>query len=164
MNNLKLVKFNNPILRSVSERYKFNQSLDMAEFSQELIKFLYDNNGLNVTGPQIGMPYRIIALKGHPENFVMFNPIIVDLSEQEVILDETSLTYPGISIKIKRPLSCRVRFTTPNQDVRTEKFNGITARVFQQSMDFLDGKLFYSTANPIHKEQALRKWRRLKNH
>jgi len=27
-------------------------------------------------------------------------------------------------------------------------------------MDFLDGEVFYSKANPIHRQQAFKKWKR----
>ena len=81
-------------------------------------------------------------------------------SEQEVRLDEISLTYPELCVKIKRSQHCKVRFTTPNGEVKTETYTGMTARVFQHCMDFLDGEVFYHKANPIHREQALRKWKR----
>jgi peptide deformylase len=80
--------------------------------------------------------------------------------DEEIRLEEVSLTYPGLEVKIKRPQHCKVRFATPNGEIRTETYTGITARVFQHSMDFLDGEVFYQKANPIHREQALRRWKR----
>ena len=118
---------------------------------------MYDNNGISLSAPQVGEPYRIFAMRGSPENFVCFNPKIVQPSEQEVVLEETSLSYPGLVIKIKRPQHIRVRFTMPNGETRTETFTGMTARVFQHNLDFLDGIAYYNRANKYHRDAAFRK-------
>lgn len=156
-----ILKHTDKILKEVSQTFDFREPpFDPVEFAQQLVKTMYDHNGICLAAIQVGIPYRIFAMRGAPENFVCFNPRIVQPSEQMIRLEETSLTYPGLCVKVNRPQHCRVRFATPNGEVRTETFTGMTARVFQQSMDFLDGRLFYSTANPIHREQALRKWKR----
>ena len=158
---MNLLHYNDPALKKKSVPFEFtNPEFDPYQFSQELVKFMYDKNAMCVAAPQVGMPYRIFAMRGAPENFVCFNPRVVMASEQEVRLEEISLTYPGLEVKVKRSQHCKVRFATPNGEIRTETFTGMTARVFQHCMDFLDGEVFYHKANPIHREQALRKWKR----
>lgn len=158
---MNLLKHTDPALKERAEIFPFaNPPFDPIQFSQELVKFMYDNNALCVTAPQIGVPYRIFAMRGAPENFVCFNPRVVMPSQEEVRLEEISLTFPGLTVKIKRPQHCKVRFATPNGEIRTDTFTGLTARTFQHCMDFLDGEVFYHKANPIHREQALRKWKR----
>jgi len=120
---------------------------------------MYDNNGICLAAIQVGIPYRIFAMRGSPQNFVCFNPRIVQPSEEQIRLEEMSLTFPGLSVKIKRPRHVKVRFATPNGEVRTETYTGITARTFMHCMDFLNGEIFYRKANPIHREQAMRKWK-----
>jgi peptide deformylase len=160
--SLELVKFNDPILKKMSNLFPFNDPpFDPVEFSQELVKTMYDKNAINLTATQVGVPYRIFAMRGSPQNFVCFNPKLVQPSIESISLEETCVTYPGMSIKIKRPQHCRVRFATPNGDIRTETFTGMTARVFQNSLDILDGLAYYAKANPIHREIALRKWKLL---
>lgn len=158
---MELIKYTNQILKEVSKPFDFlNPPFDPFEFSQSLVKTMYEHNGLCLSAIQVGIPLRVFAMRGAPENFVCFNPRMVQPSEQMIRLEEKSLTYPGLCVKVHRPQHCRVRFATPNGEIRTETFTGITARVFQQSMDFLDGRLFYSQSNPIHRQQALRKWNR----
>lgn len=157
---MNLLHYNDPALKKKSAAFDFtNPGVDPYQFSQELVKFMYDKNAICVTAPQVGIPYRIFAMRGAPENFVCFNPRVIMASQQEVRLEEISLTYPGLEVKVKRSQHCKVRFATPNGDIRTETFTGMTARVFQHCMDFLDGVVFYHKANPIHREQALRKWK-----
>jgi peptide deformylase len=88
--------------------------IDPYELSGEMVKFMYDNNGLGLAANQIGLPYRMFVMRGHPENFACFNPKVVYQSEELVSLDESCLSFPGLVVKIKRPKSIRVRFMTPN--------------------------------------------------
>ena len=158
---MNILKHTDPALKEKATAFDFNNpGFDPYQFSQELVKFMYDNNAICLTAPQIGIPLRIFAMRGAPENFVCFNLRVVMPSEQEVRLDEISLTFPGLTVKIKRPQHCKVRFATPNGEIRTETYTGMTARVFQHCMDFLDGELFYHKANPIHRDQAMKKWKR----
>ncbi len=158
---MNLLRHNDPFLKQKSEAFDFsNPPFDPIEFSQDLVKFMYDKNAICLAAIQVGVPYRIFAMRGAPENFVCFNPKIVLPSKEEIRLEEISLTFPDLEVKIKRPQHCRVRFATPNGEIRTETYTGMTARVFQHCMDFLDGEVFYRKANPIHREQALKKWKR----
>lgn len=160
--NLKLVPPNDPILTKPCDVFDFgNPPIDPIEFAKDLIKTMYDSNGIGLSANQVGIPYRVFAMRGAPENFVCFNPKLVQPSEMEVILEEGCLTYQGLLVKIKRPQHIRVRFTTPNGETLTKQFTGMTARTFQHELDHLDGIIFYNRANRYHRDQALRKW---KNH
>lgn len=130
------------------------------EYAKNLVKFMYDNNALGVAANQVGNSYRIFAMRGSPENFVCFNPKIIQESEQQILLEEGCLTFPGLLVKIKRPEFVRVRFQTPNGDTLTKKFIGMSARVFQHELDHLNGIKYYDKANKFHRDQAMRKWRK----
>jgi len=154
---LELVSENDSILKTECKEFDFaNPPFEPVEFSRELVKFMYDNNGLGLAANQVGVPYRIFAMRGAPENFVCFNPKIVTPSTDKVLLEERCLTYPGLLVKIKRSQHVRVRFSTPNGDTRTETFTGMTARIFQHELDHLNGTLFYTRANAYHREQAFK--------
>lgn len=158
---MNLVQQNDPILKQSCEKFNFNNPpFDPIQFAVDLTKFMYDNNALGVTANQIGVPYQIFALRAYPQNFVVFNPRIVMPGAEYITLEETSLTYPGLLVKIKRPQHIRVRFQLPNGDTRTETFTGLSARIFQHCVDQLDGIVYYEKANKYHKEQALKKWKK----
>ena len=121
---------------------------------------MYDHNAIGISANQVGVPYRVFALRAYPENFVCFNPKMVMPSDQEVLLEEGCLSFPNLFVKVKRPQHCRVRFTMPNGDTRTDTFTGITARAFQHELDHLDGIVYYTRANDYHREQAFKKKKR----
>ena len=157
---MKLVNQNDPILTTPCEFFDFaNPPINPFDLAKDLVKTLYDNNGIGLSANQVGIPYRVFAMRGVPENFVCFNPKLVQPSEMEIILEEGCLTYPGLLVKIKRPQHIRVRFTTPNGETLTKQFTGMTARIFQHELDHLDGIIFYNKANRYHRDQALRKWK-----
>jgi len=162
---MKLVSKDDPILTTPCPPMNLqNLPSNILELSQEMVKFLHDNNAIGVSANQLGLPYRMFALRAYPQNFVCINPRIVQPSEQLVTLEESCLTFKGLYVKIKRSQHVRVRFATPNGDVRTETFTGMTARIFQQQLDYLDGILYHTRANRYHREQAFKKWKKQGEH
>lgn len=158
---MNLVKSDDPVLTTVCSEFDFsNPPFDPIEFAKDLVKFMYDSNGIGLAANQVGVPYRVFAMRGQPENFVCYNPRIVQPGADQITLDEGCLTYPGLYVKIKRPQHIRVRFQTPNGDTLTRQFTGMTARIFQHELDHLDGIVFYSKANKFHRDQAFRKWKK----
>lgn len=121
---------------------------------------MYDWNGLGLSANQVGVSYSIFAMRGSPQNFVCFNPKIVQHSEQMIDLEESCLSYPGLVVKVKRSQHVRVRFALPNGEIKTETFTGMTARVFQHEFDHINGLTFYNKASRIHRDRALEKWRK----
>lgn len=154
------MELNNQYLLEECKPFDFlHPPFDPIEFAQELVKFMHENRALGVAANQVGVPYRIFAMRGHPENFVCFNPKITQPSEKTVVLEEGCLSYPGLLVKIKRPEFIRVRFSTPNGDTLTKQFIGMSARVFQHEYEHLEGNRFYDKANKFHRDQAMRKWK-----
>ena len=157
---MNLVNHDDPILTKECENFDFsNPPFDPIDFAHEIVKNMHNWNALGVSANQVGIPYRVFAMRGSPQNFVCFNPKIVHKSEETIVLEEVSLNFPGLIVKIKRPQEVRVRFSTPNGDTRTETFKGFSARVFQQMVDNLDGILYYNNASRYHRDRALSKWR-----
>jgi len=162
---MRLVSKDDPILTTPCPPMDLkNLPSNIIELSQEMVKFLHDNNAIGVSANQLGLQYRMFALRAYPQNFVCINPRIVQPSEQLVTLEESCLTFKGLYVKIKRSQHVRVRFATPNGDVRTETFTGMTARIFQQQLDYLDGILYHTRANRYHREQAFKKWKKQSEH
>lgn len=157
---MELIHYTNPILTIPCEEFDFtNPPMDPIEFSQDLVKLMRDSNGIGLAANQVGIPYRIFAMRADP-NKVFFNPKIVNLSEEVIALEEGCLTWPGLYVTIKRSRHARIRYTQPNGETLTEQFTGLSARIIQHEMDHLDGIIFYNRANRYHREKALNQWRK----
>jgi len=156
-----LVDKSDPILKRELEPFDFsNPPTDPIQLAKDLAETMISNNGLGLAANQIGLPYRVFVLTGE-QIFACFNPKIVDSSSETVYLEEGCLSYPGVAVKIKRPRLIRVRFTMPNGETVTKKFDGITARCFLHELDHLNGVVHLSRAHPYHREKALKRVKRL---
>ena len=156
---MNLVKATDPILKEVCESFDFNNpAVEPIQFAKDLVKTMYDHNGIGLAANQVGYKFRAFALRAAPENLVCFNPRIVNESKQKSYIIEGCLTYPGLAVKIKRSDEIRVRFNMPNGDTRTDTFRGLTAHAFQHELDHLDGIIFYTRATAYHREQAFKRW------
>jgi peptide deformylase len=157
---MELVKSDDIILKTTCKLFDFlNPPFDPIEFSQNLVKFMYENNGIGLAANQVGIGYRIFAMRAAPENFVCFNPRIVMPGTDQIVLEEGCLTFPGLLVKIKRSQHIKVRFQIPNGDTLTKQFTGLSARIFQHELDHLDGIIYYQKANKFHREQAMKRWK-----
>lgn len=152
-------RFNNE-LSVVSDPFDFsNPPFDAKDFSEALVKKMIKENGIGLAAIQVGVPYRVFAVRTDPIH-VCFNPKIVDLSGVEMVSEEGCLSFPGMQVKVKRFDEVRLRFQTFDGKFITRKLAGLAARVVQHEYDHLDGVLFYNRANQFHRDQALRKWER----
>ena len=159
--DLQLVRETSPILKTVMEEFDFaNPPVDPVELAEKLVAEMVRLRGIGLSANQVGLPYRVFVMNTTPA-VACFNPLLVDAGDELALLDEGCLSYPGLSVRIKRPKNIKVRFTLPNGDVQTQKFTGITARVFLHEMDHMNGMDFISRAGPMAKQQAFAKWKKL---
>lgn len=147
---------NAPILREVMPAFDFaNPVVNPVELYNDLAETMRENEGMGLSANQIGVRTRAFVMRAE-EIIGVFNPRIVDMSTETVTLEEGCLSYPNLFVKIKRPKSIKVRFTTPDGETSTKTFTGMTARVFLHEMDHLDGVLHTTRANRYHLDQANR--------
>jgi len=163
---LDLIPDTDPKMKSVSEPFDFdNPQIDPKELTQNLTDTMCANKGIGLAAIQAGIPLRVFII-GNPDDpesiMPIFNPKIVDFSEEQDYYEEGCLTFKGLWVKIKRPLGIRVRFKDVNGEAKTEKFSGLTARIFQHEYDHLDGIVFKQRANKIHLDRAMRQAKKAK--
>lgn len=157
-----LVDGNDPILKQEMADFDFvNPPEDPIKIAHILAQSCLKYEGLGLSAPQIGLPYRVAIITGQPM-ICMFNPTIVGYSDEEITMEEGCLSYPNLFIKIKRPLVCRVRFKMPNGQSETRKFDGLTSRIVQHEIDHLNGITFHKRASPVHLQQAKTRLKQLK--
>lgn len=157
MTILPIVKNDITALTKQSQDFDFdNPPMDPIQLAQDLVETMYDAKGIGLAGIQVGIPYRVFAMRGLPHDFVYFNPIIVDTSPIMVKLEEGCLSFPGLFVEIKRPRDIRFRATFPNGETDTYVYSGLTARVIQHEMQHLDGGLFYNLTNKYKRNKAFK--------
>lgn len=150
-----LVQSDHPLLRTKLEAFDFsNPPIDPVELSKILAEAMLKNNGLGLSANQLGLPYRVFVIANNPI-MACFNPRIIDESAtNEILLEEGCLSFPYLFLKVKRPRAIKVRYTMPNGQTVTEKFDGMTARIFQHEYDHMEGIVYTTKVNQYYLDRG----------
>ena len=159
MGNL-IHELKNDLLKTPCEPFDFSSpSIDPEILFEEMKATMIHNNGLGLTCNQVGLPWSMFTF-GHPStpNNIMcaFNPVIVDVSQKIVTLEEGCLSFPGIIAKIPRPELVRLRFSNEKGIRNTAKFSGLSARIILHEMDHIQGKIFLQNISRFKIERVLK--------
>jgi len=142
----------NPIMNKLAARLK----LTMKKFG-----------GIGLSANQCGVYERVFVM-GHEDNtFVCINPKVIETSEDLSKEKEGCLSYPGMSLAIKRPSWIVAEFTDENGETQRMKFEGITARCFLHELDHMNGVRFVDHVGPVairlakqKQEKTMKKYQR----
>lgn len=144
----KLVKENDPVLRQKCNDWIFDDPEKMPMPAIKMASILIETGkaygALGIAAPQIGYPYRVFAIGYDKQWQICFNPIYTINNLVNPLLEgnEGCLSFPGLSLPIKRSQDISTKFQMPNGEWRQEQYVGITARAFQHEYDHLEGILF----------------------
>ena len=140
----------------------YNPPIDPKELVDSLADAMCELGGVGLSCNQVGLPYSVFIM-GNPTNkesiIPVFNPMIVNESDEQEYAEEGCLSLPGYLLSIKRPTEIRVRMSTVDDMRDSAKFNGYTARVFLHEMDHMQGIDFRTRATRFHKERADKKYK-----
>ena len=129
----------------------------------ELAKVMYGNmtkyGGLGLSANQVGLPYRMFVMGGHPqieEGKVryIFNPLVNDVSEESIVLKEGCLSFPFLFLAIKRPKWVSVKYTDQNNEEIEETLHGMSARIFQHENEHMNGYIFTDLVSKFKLDRA----------
>ena len=158
---MELVKDTNPILRQAAVDFDFESGIDPEEVSKQMAEIMFNNGGIGLAAPQVGMNYRMFLI-GDPENAVAcINPRIAEISPELVYDVEGCLSFPGLFLKIGRPKEIVAEFTDSNGKEQTMTFIEIMARCFCHELEHLNGVLYIDKVAKLTLQMAQKKQRQL---
>jgi peptide deformylase len=88
------------------------------------------------------------------EIITCFNPLIVTESDEEIMMDEGCLTYPGLWLRVKRPDGIEVIYEDENGEKQEKAMFGLTCRVFQHEYDHMQGLNFTKKVSKLRLNMA----------
>ena len=80
------------------------------------------------------------------------NAHILEVSGEEVSMEEGCLSLPGIHESVKRGNKIRVKYLDEDLVEHDEIVEGYLARVMQHEFDHLDGKMFIDHLSPLRRQ------------
>ena len=137
---------------------------------QALADVMYDTmkkyGGLGLSCNQVGLPYRMFVMGGHPEidlgrTRYVFNPEVLEMSKETVMLKEGCLSF--VFVSIKRPKWVQVKYEDEEGETKQETLHGMNARIFQHENEHMNGYIFKDLVSDFKwKEQTKKQKKRNK--
>lgn len=147
---MNIICLGNPLLREHSvEVTEFDQQFK--DFIKELAKTMYVEDGVGLAAPQVGVLKRVFVFDDGSGLRVMVNPVILEISEEKVKLEEGCLSVPGIYADVIRPKAVKMRYQDIDGNVHEEQIDEYAGRIVQHEGDHLDGVLFIDHISPTKK-------------
>jgi peptide deformylase len=153
-------------LTRISEPWNFQIDPDPEQIEKSMIDFMIKNRGIGLAANQIGMTKRVFVMGsdkiiGFPKPFALFNPMIIETSNEMVLDREGCLSYPGLYLSIKRPSWIVARYQDRKGDFREIKIDGYISKCFQHESDHLDGICFVDRVSRMKLQLAMKKIRKI---
>jgi peptide deformylase len=152
---INLVFHPNEILLQPCEEVDFN-IIDISKYIDEMIILMKTHKGIGLAAPQIGLTYRFFMM----ETDMYINPVILEKSKDIVIDTEGCLSFPRLSMKVKRAKKVIVEYTDIEGKRKEEKFVNYMSRCFQHELDHLNGITFDQQVSKLVFDRAIKKRRK----
>lgn len=139
----------------------------MTGLVSDMLETMYDAPGIGLAAPQVGVNARLLVMDcagkdEEPAPIAMFNPEILDSSEETNEYEEGCLSIPEQYAKVTRPKEVTVRWTTAEGESREQRFDGIEATCVQHEIDHLNGRLFIDNLGAVRRQMITQKMKKLK--
>ena len=153
----KLIDNNNPLLKV---QLTLSDDVDREKLKTDLVDTMKNFEGIGLSANQIGIMERAFVMYHNfnkREIMCCFNPKIVFTSEEEDYMDEGCLSWPGLWLKVKRPIWIEVEYENENGEHIKNKLKGLEARVFQHEYDHMEGTDFTQRVSRLRLDMAKKK-------
>lgn len=146
----------NPVLAARAEEIDPATDADLRQLVRRMAEAMYENEGIGLAAPQLGIHKRIIVFDIDDELAAICNPIIVERSKELAVDDEGCLSVPGISVPIERNVAVVCEGVSINGGRIVLEAQDLLARVLQHEIDHLDGVIILDRLTPEQRKAAVR--------
>jgi len=164
---LKLIPPNDPRVQTAiapfsDDMLKDFDIKDRKELKDSMFKVMAKYHGLGLTCNQVGLPFNMFVLGGHPQiengmKMTCFNPMIISASEEQILMKEGCLTFPFVFLNITRPRKIVVKYEDENGDLQEGHLDGYMSRIFQHEYDHILGRTFTEHVSKLKLDRAYKK-------
>ena len=154
---LKIRKYGDPVLRRRAEPVG-EVTPEIRSIVADMIDTMYDEVGIGLAGPQVGIPRRLIVV-GDEEGRgaqALVDPVITARGG-EATAEEGCLSIPGVFAPVTRSVWVKVEARDADGRPVAIDARGLRARVLQHELDHLDGILFIDRLDPVTRDRIKRR-------
>ena len=140
----------------VAEEVDFNE-VDAPMLTNVMLDRMTEMGGAALSAPQVGLDMSMFVMGINQAKIEVFNPKIISYSKEETLMNEGSLSYPGILVIVKRPVAITVEYYNKNRELQQNEFQGLTARIFQHAFDHLQGTTLKEKVSKLKWDMATKR-------
>ena len=163
---MQLITSPNPILKQQATEWDFSVSNAVTGaglLEKQMVKLMLDNNGIGLAANQVGIAYRVFAIKlTDHEPFCMFNPSLLAYTNDAVDGQEGCLSFPDLWLPVKRYSKITIEYFDKQGKQCTMVLTGLDARCFLHELDHLNGVCFTEQVSPLKLAMAIKKQQKRK--
>ena len=155
-----LVKETDPFLREMPEKFNFeNPQVDPEKLEKQLVENMIHHEGWGLSANQIGIPVTAFAMFMDENPIVVFNPEILEWSDETTYIREGCLSFPGLYVAIERAQAIAMKFQTNEGEEQGGSLQEMSAKIFQHEMEHMEGELFIDNVSGFKLKSAMKKRR-----
>ena len=160
---MSLIDEKDPFLTEVPEYFDFDSPHeDPDKLEQRLIDNMKYHNGIGLSANQIGIPTKVFTMISDGDPMAVFNPEIVEWSDEEIYEKEGCLSFPYLFMPVKRSPTIGVKFQLKDGTEPFGSFGGLLSIIFQHEMEHMEGELFINSVSDFKLKSAMKKRKILK--
>ena len=135
---------------------------EIRALSERMLRDMYATEGCGLAAPQIGELVQMVVIDvdwagGEKNPYVLINPEIVVADGEEREFPEGCLSFPGITVRVKRPSHVIVEAKNLDGDLmRYEARDNLLAICLQHEIDHIHGVTMIDHLSPMQRVIALR--------
>ena len=148
-----------PGLRQVCKPCDLNDPT-LKQLSIDMANTMYENSGVGLAGPQVGVQKRCIVIDCNLESnkrkpIFMVNPELLATDGEPELGEEGCLSIPGISVEVLRPPFARVKYFDVNGKEHIIEGDGLLGRCLQHEIDHINGITLFESCIPSARLKAI---------
>ena len=135
------------------------------QIQQDLVDTMRAKSGIGLSANQIGIGARVFTMYADVKKkdiIVCFNPKIITLSEETVLMEEGCLSYPGLWLKVRRAEGIEVTYENVKGELQEKAMFGLEARVFQHEYDHMEGTNFTKRVSKLKLDLAKKRLKKVR--
>lgn len=164
---MEILSVPHPVLRQKAIRLKTVKEEDI-KIANQMMEVMIKAPGVGLAANQVGILKQIITINFEDKendkraNYILFNPSIIEYSEEKVIMEEGCLSIPKQFADIERPENITIEYLNEKNEKIKEKKQGYEARILQHEIDHLYGRLFIDYLSSLKRNIIIKKVLKLK--
>jgi len=157
----------NEFLRQKAKRL-INIKNEDIKIANQMMDTMIKAPGVGLAANQVGILKQIVTINFEDKendkraNYILFNPSIIEYSDEKVVMEEGCLSLPEQYADIERPKKIVLEYIDENQKTIKKEIDGYEARILQHEIDHLSGKLFVDYLSSLKRNIIIKKVKKLK--